>query len=234
MSPRTRTLLSWLVHFYTSLGLVAGLLALEACVSGRVQVAFWYLLAALVIDSTDGMMARGVRVTEGTPCFDGRKLDDLTDYLNYVFLPVFFAYRLELVPRALAPVLALPLLASAYGFCSTAAKTEDGYFTGFPSYWNVFVVYAYLLRWPGEWIALLLALLSALVFVPTRYVYPTKTVPLRPLTMGLTIAWLFAMLVLLLGDLDHPSPGLLYASLTYPAYYCGLSFYLHFTRDQPD
>lgn len=234
MSPRTRTCLSWLVHFYTSLGLVAGLLSLEACVSGRVQVALWYQLAALVIDSTDGMMARAVRVTEGTPCFDGRKLDDITDYINYVFLPVFFAYRLELVPRALAPVLALPMLASAYGFCSTAAKTEDGYFTGFPSYWNVVVVYAYFLRWPGEWIAVLLVLLSALVFVPTRYVYPTKTVPLRPLTMGLTIAWLFAMLVLLLGDLERPSPGLLYASLAYPAYYCGLSLYLHFTRELSD
>ena len=38
-----------------------------------------------------------------------------------------------------------PLLASAYGFCRKQAKTDDGYFLGFPSYWNIVAFYCYFL-----------------------------------------------------------------------------------------
>ena len=31
----------------------------------------------------------------------------------------------------------LPLVASVYGFCQVQVKTDDGYFLGFPSLWNV-------------------------------------------------------------------------------------------------
>ena len=42
-----------------------------------------------------------------------------------------------------------PVLASAYGFSQTEAKTEDGYFLGFPSYWNIVAFYIYVLRVPA-------------------------------------------------------------------------------------
>src|ERR1043165_1101811 len=40
-------------------------------------------------------------------------------------------------------------LASAYGFSQTNAKTDDGFFLGFPSYWNIVAFYLYVLRLPG-------------------------------------------------------------------------------------
>jgi phosphatidylcholine synthase len=66
---------------------VAGLLALIAVAEGRPRDVFIFLGLALWIDSTDGMLARGWEVRIWTPRFDGRKLDDITDYLNYTFIP---------------------------------------------------------------------------------------------------------------------------------------------------
>src|SRR6266571_3735296 len=50
------------------------------------------------------------------------------------------AVRVNLLPSQDASWLAaLPLVASAYGFCQKEAKTADHFFRGFPSYWNVVV-----------------------------------------------------------------------------------------------
>ena len=43
----------------------------------------------------------------------------------------------------MAPV--LPLLASAYGFSQVNVKTDDGFFLGFPSYWNIVAYYLFVL-----------------------------------------------------------------------------------------
>ena len=85
---RLPTIRAWAVHFYTSLGLVAGLLALIAVAEGRARDVFIFLGLALWIDATDGILARGWEVIVWTPRFDGRKLDDITDYLNYTLIPV--------------------------------------------------------------------------------------------------------------------------------------------------
>ena len=38
----------------------------------------------MVIDSTDGALARAVDVRGQIPWFDGRRLDDICDYFTYV------------------------------------------------------------------------------------------------------------------------------------------------------
>ena len=88
---------------------------------------------------------------ERIPWFDGAKLDDITDYLTYVFVPALFVWRGALVPNAwVLPVVTPILLSSAYGFNRTDAKTSDHFFTGFPSYWNVVTFYLLVARWPSE------------------------------------------------------------------------------------
>ena len=59
-------------------------------------------------------------------------------------LPLLLIWRAGLLPENCEAVLLLPLLASAYGFCQTSAKTDDGYFLGFPSYWNLVAFYLYI------------------------------------------------------------------------------------------
>ena len=221
------TMRAWAAHFYTSLGLVAGLLALIAIAEGRPRDVFIFLGLALWIDATDGMLARGWKVTVWTPRFDGRKLDDITDYLNYTVIPVFFIYQFGLVSGVWTLSLPMVLLASAYGFCQKAAKTDDGYFTGFPSYWNVLAFYFYLLNFPPAVSGLLLLFFAAMVFVPIKYIYPSRTPVLRSLNIGLGFFG-FIILCLIMINFDQPDPRLVYLSLIYPIYYIAASFYLYF------
>jgi phosphatidylcholine synthase len=222
--------LAWSVHLYTALGAVVALEAIISTVRGDARGAFLWMAAALVIDSSDGTLARAARVKEVVPTYDGSKLDDIVDYLNYVFVPIFFAVETNLLPpRYAGLVAALPLLASAYGFCQSAAKTADFFFTGFPSYWNVTVFYMYVLDGPPTANAVVLAVLSLLVFVPIGYLYPSRQPFLRPLTITLGIAWAIIAIVAVLR-LPERSPALAYGSLAYPIYYFVLSFYLYFGR----
>ena len=103
------------------------------------------MAAATIVDSTDGTLARKVRIKEVVPSFDGRRLDDIVDFLNYTFLPLLLIWRAGILPAGYEAWLFLPLLASVYGFCQVQAKTDDGYFLGFPSLWNLVALYLYVL-----------------------------------------------------------------------------------------
>ena len=68
---RTRSL--WLrvgaaaVHLYTASGAVLAFLIVLAAVEHRTSAALWLGLVALIIDSTDGTLARRFRVSETLP-----------------------------------------------------------------------------------------------------------------------------------------------------------------------
>jgi phosphatidylcholine synthase len=224
-----RKVAAWAVHAYTASGTVAGFLALQASLEQQARVAFLWMLLAVLIDATDGTLARAVEVKRVIPWFDGAKLDDIVDYFTFVIVPVVFLFYAELLPPSgTLFFVALPLLASAYGFCQAAAKTPDFYFTGFPSYWNIAAFYLYLGQLPAWANGVLVSLLSVCVFIPIRYIYPTRTVPFRRLTNLLGIGWVLVLLVLLY---QFPSPPgwLVFFSLYYPLYYAAVSFYLHVT-----
>jgi phosphatidylcholine synthase len=132
------------VHLYTASGAVLALLMLVAAFQGEAVKALWLMLASLLIDSTDGLLARRFRVSEALPFFDGALLDNIVDYMTYVFAPVVLLWSEGYLPDGNAGIVlaALPLLASSYQFCRVDAKTEDHYFLGFPSYFNVVAFYA--------------------------------------------------------------------------------------------
>jgi len=220
---------AWSVHAYTASGAVAGFLALRATFLGRARDAFLWMLVAVLIDATDGTLARAVEIKRVLPWFDGAKLDDIVDYFTFVIVPVVFLYHLHLLPVwGTLLFVALPLLASAYGFCQAAAKTPDFFFTGFPSYWNIVAFYLYAGQTPLWLNGTLICVLSLFVFIPIRYLYPTRTVPFRRLTNLLGGLWVGVLLVLL-WQFPTPSPWLVLFSLYYPLYYTALSFYLHAT-----
>src|SRR3954469_19845413 len=185
-------LLAWCVHLYTALGLAAAAAIADLLVrggAGACRGSFVLMLVATLVDATDGTMARRVGVKKVLPNFDGRKLDDLTDFLTYTFLPLLLVWRADLLPASMQLWLLLPLLASAYGFCQVEAKTDDGYFLGFPSLWNVVAFYLYVLR-PPPWVALgVVVVLSLMTFVPSRYLYPSQPGPLNRFSNLLGAAW---------------------------------------------
>jgi len=224
---------AWLVHLYTASGAVLALAAAAAAFEHDYRTAFLWLYAATVVDATDGVLARAARVSERTPWFDGALLDNIVDYLTFVFVPVLIVWRALLVPDEWAmAVCALVLLSSAYGFSRREAKTADGFFTGFPSYWNIVVLYMYAAGWPPETNTVILCGLAVLVFVPIRYVYPSQTEALRPLTIGLGVLWAVAVAVIAWRG-PAAAAWLIWASLAYPAYYLVLSLVLFARRSRP-
>jgi phosphatidylcholine synthase len=233
---QVRQFLAWCVHFYTALGLVAAAGIAFAIVQGTpasYRLAFFLMLIATVIDATDGTLARLVRVKEVLPGFDGRRLDDLIDFQTYTSLPLLLIWRAGLIAPEHAWCLVVPLLASAYGFCQTSAKTDDGYFLGFPSYWNLVAFYLYVLG-PPEWLSLsLLFGLAFLTFVPARYLYPTQRGRLNQFSNLLGAVWagLLAWILVRLPEDVFPGQagdgftrGLALVSLFYPIFYMSVSW----------
>ena len=219
---------AWLVHLYTASGIVLAFLAARAVIDFDFRTAFFWLWLQVLVDATDGYLARLVRVRERIPWFDGARLDDITDYLTYVFVPALLVWRggLVLIEWSL-PVAAAMLLSSAYGFNRSDAKTADHFFTGFPSYWNVVVFYLWVAGWPSLVNAAILLSLAALVLVPIRYVYPTRTRHWRGATNVAGAVWA-VLLVVMLWQYPAVSRPMFWTSLAFPVYYFLLSFALHF------
>ncbi len=218
---------AWAVHAFTASGAVAGMLAWFAIAEGEHRAAFAWMALTVLIDSADGALARWARVKEVLPHFDGALLDNVVDYFTYALLPAFFVAEAALVPEGMRlGVAAAIVLASAYQFCRSDAKTEDHFFTGFPSYWNIVAMYLFLLSpgWPWFNTGVLL-LCAALTFHPMPYVYPSRTVFARRWTLLFGALWAAAVLVALWRyPRGHRAPAL--ASLAFVVYYVGLSVYL--------
>lgn len=223
-------MIAWLAHLYTASGAVLAFLAAAEIFEHDYRTAFFWLYLQVAVDSTDGVLARRLRVKERLPWFNGAKLDDIVDYLCYVFIPALFVWRALLVPdRWSVPVVAAMLLSSAYGFNRQDAKTADNYFLGFPSYWNIVVFYLFVARWPPALNAAILVALAALVFVPVRYLYPSRGAACQAPTLALAAIWAVLMLVML-WQFPAVSRPVFLASLAFPAYYMVVSLWLEVRR----
>lgn len=221
-------LCAWSVHLYTAMGAVAGLISLDRIARGDFRGAFIAMGVAVFIDSSDGPLARAIRIRDRIPWFDGALLDNIVDYVTYVIAPVFLMLRAGLIGSGRVSILiaGFLILASAYGFCHVEAKTEDNYFRGFPSYWNLVALYLYCLGLPAVLNASILIVLGVMVFVPIKYIYPNRTELMRPLTLALAVVWAIATIGML-PWVPAPNPILLYTSLGFVAYYFVMSFVLH-------
>ena len=220
----------YLVHAYTSGGVACGWFALVAALDGDARASLLWLAAATFIDATDGALARLADVARTAPLVDGARLDDIVDYVTYVVVPGVLVWRQGLLPPGAGLwVIAATLVASALGFARKDAKTDDHLFTGFPSYWNIVAVYLIAVRPRPELAAGILLTLAALVFVPIRYVYPSRTEMLRTLTVALGAVWA-ALFLGLIWLIDAPPSWLVQASLVFPAYYLALSVWITVRR----
>jgi phosphatidylcholine synthase len=133
-ASRLNLLSAWLVHLYTASGALCAFFGAVAVFADRYRDALLWMVVATAVDATDGLFARRVRVKERLPDFDGARLDDVVDYLTFVFLPALFLYRTGALPDGWSGgVISVLLLSSAYGFAAGDAKSSDHFFTGFPS-----------------------------------------------------------------------------------------------------
>jgi phosphatidylcholine synthase len=220
-------LAAWSVHAFTATGTVLALLMVHFAYQGEVRTVLWLFLAAMVVDGTDGMLARRFRVKEVVPQLDGALLDNIVDYLTYAFAPMVLLWETGYLPDGAwgGAVAATPLVASCYQFCRSDAKTEDHFFLGFPSYWNVVAFYVIVFELGTVATTAVLLALTVLIFVPIKYVYPSRTETLWYTNMALATAFLvlFGAITSQLPDVPFVLTGL---SLVYLAYYVAISLWL--------
>ena len=221
-----KQVLAWSVHLFTASGAVVGLLTIFAIMDHRWSAAILWMSLAVIIDGLDGTLARRFQVKGLTPNFDGALLDNIIDYFTYAVIPALFIYEARLLPESWALLGAsVIVLTSGYQFCQMDAKTADHFFKGFPSYWNVLAYYLLLLAF-NPWTNLVIILVCGfLVFVPIKFIYPSRMRRFQKITLMITAAW-GLMNIIIIFQYPHFSVGLLRFSLLYLAYYVGISFYL--------
>lgn len=227
---QTQVFWAWVTHLITASSAVWAFLALIAVIQQQWIAAWWWMALAVAIDSFDGILARKVAVKKVLPQFDGALLDNIVDYLSYVLAPAFFLYFWGGLPSQVAVLgCALMLLSSGYQFSQSDAKTEDHYFKGFPSYWNVVVLYMFLLN-TNPWFNFgIIVLFAVLVFVPIKYIYPSRSTFQPRLMMILSILWGLATLAMIFLYPNYPLWLMLF-SLAYIVYYQAASLWLTFKK----
>lgn len=227
------TRLAYLVHVYTATGAVWALLSLIAIDAFDYRLALMWLVVATFVDATDGWLARWARVDRNATLINGARLDDIVDYVTYVLAPgvlLLHAGRLPTGGIGVTVVCGM-LLASALGITRQDAKTEDHFFTGFPSYWNIVALYVLAADIGQAVTAVVVAALSVLVLVPIKFVYPSKTETWQVVTVTGCAIWGVQVLLMIWWMPDVPA-WLLWTSWIYPAYYVGLSLALSGRRPE--
>jgi phosphatidylcholine synthase len=232
VTARAHRLRAYLVHLLTASGVAFDFLAVAALVAvprpdPRLVLAL--LLAPVIVDAVDGPLARRWDVRRWAGAIHGRTIDDIVDYLTFTFVPLLLVWRMGWLPSPQGAFVVLALVASLFGFANQQAKQEeDGFFLGFPSYWNVFAFYA------GLWAArfgpagpgVVCVLLSVLTVLPVRFLYPNLAPrPWRAALLLGAAAWTILITGMLPSYPHTPVPVVL-ASLAYPVFYVGLSLAL--------
>jgi phosphatidylcholine synthase len=229
-------LVAWAVHLFTTIGACLGVLTLIKIYQHDYIYALWLMGVTILIDAVDGTFARLAHVKTVLPHIDGALLDNIIDYLNYVITPCVFL----LVKPGMLPyfydiwVVFAITLASSYQFCQSEAKTPDHFFKGFPCYWNFAVFYMFLFQTSMVTNALLLSILCVLIFIPIKYVYPsrldylTKSTHLKIL-MHICSLLCGASCILILWNYPKNEPIWLSIPLGYVVMYLILSIYRTFS-----
>jgi phosphatidylcholine synthase len=156
---------AWAVHVFTTLGIVAAMLALRDVLTDHPDYAIAWMLLTLLIDGVDGPIARALEVEARVPRIDGFMLDLIIDYVTCVVVPACFMYEFRVVPQnnyGIA-VLCVMVFTSAIWFARKDMMTEDNWFRGFPAAWNIMAPVMFLLEartWIGSLITIGLSIMS--------------------------------------------------------------------------
>ena len=207
---------SWSVHIFTASGAFVGFLSLEAILRDNIFLAFVWLSLAFFIDGVDGTFARRYKVKEMVPAIDGSILDNIVDYLNYVFIPTVMLYWFNLVPSQLTLLaVALILIVSCYTFANTKQKTEDYFFRGFPAVWNMVIFYLFVMGTSQLTNFLIIVFFSVMTFVPLKYLHPFRVKEKKSLNLFMTFIWGLCCVFLLLDLREQPTQLSVYRDFYY-------------------
>lgn len=191
------------VHLLTASGSFLAFLSLVAASDMRWTAMFWWLGLALLVDGIDGPIARKLEVKHVLPTWSGDTLDNIIDYVTYVLIPAFALYQSGFMGEGLSFLsAAIIVVSSAIYYADTGMKTAENFFKGFPVVWNMIVFTLFVIS-PGEYVSFAVVVISAvLTFTPLHFLHPVRVKRLRPLNLGIFLAWCAFGLVALLQGLE--------------------------------
>ena len=188
-----------LVHLFTGFGIIAGYFALIAVINNNQKEAFLWLGLAFLIDSVDGTLARKFNVKKNLPNIDGKMLDSIIDFFNYVIIPSIMIYWFKYVPDQFALLIpAILIFISIYSYVNLNILTNDNYYNGFPAIWNVIVLYFYIFGTSQNVNLILLTLLIFLKFSPLKCIHPLRVKRFKNLSIIFAIIWFLTSALLIL------------------------------------
>jgi phosphatidylcholine synthase len=169
----------FLVHLWTLAGLAFAMLAAQRIVVGDFDAAIRWLLLVLVVDHTDGTLARRLHLARHFPRVSGETLDLVTDVVGLTFVPVLFCWRTEVfLPGWGAALAVAAAVTCSYKYAMKANVLKEGYSRGAPPVFFSVLLF-WLLELPQAWATAYTATLIVLCWSPLRY----------PITSLVTTHW---------------------------------------------
>lgn len=192
-----------LVHFLTGSGIIFSFLALVSVIEGYKLQTFMFLGVALIIDIIDGALARRYKVDVIFPNIDGKTLDTIIDYINYILIPCIMLYKFNYLPQNFSLIIPIVILCiSLYSYINIKLIDASFSYLGFPSIWNIILLYLEILSF-NKWINLLIIIFFVfLKFVPFKVLHPMRFPKLKKTNITLLFGTIFTSLVLLINKLE--------------------------------
>ena len=200
-------ILSFSIHLLTGMGIIAGFFAVIAILNDNQKEAFLWLGLAFLIDSVDGTLARKFNVKKNLPNIDGKMLDSIIDFFNYVIIPSIMIYWFRYVPdQFIIFIPAILILISIFSYVNLNILTDDNYYNGFPAIWNVVILYFYIFGTSQNINLIFLILLILLKFSPLKCIHPLRVKKLKNFSIFFSILWFITsvFLIILKGSNLNP------------------------------
>ena len=194
---------AYLVHLLTGSGILMSFFSIISILNNDKLLTFIFLIIALFVDVIDGNLARKYNVKKFSPNVDGVMLDSIVDYINYVFIPCIIIYKFNYVPEQFVIILPILILGiSLFSFSYLKIMTDNYLYIGFPSIWNVIVIYLSILDlnvWYNLFIFLILIILK---LIPVKVIHPMRYENHKRKNSIIALSLIFISLILLLNSLS--------------------------------
>jgi phosphatidylcholine synthase len=167
------------VHLWTLTGLAFALGAIKAAVAGDHDTAARLLVGVVLVDFTDGTLARRLRVRQRMPLISREIIDYIHDLVGLTLAPMLFAWTAGLFHAAYAfPLVVVATLAATLKYAMKPAVLGLGYSIGAPPIFASVLLCHFLDLGPTA-STLYTAALVALVLLPVPF----------PITSLVTTHW---------------------------------------------
>ena len=195
------TFLAWSVHLLTCTGIIVGFFALISVFNNDQTSAFLFLGLALIIDAIDGTLARKFKVSIYVKNIDGKMLDSVIDFFNYIIIPSVMIYWFKIVPTPFEIIIpSIILIISAISYSNKNLMTSDNFYKGFPCIWNILLFYLYLFDLSQILNLFLIFVCILLKFIPMKFIHPLEVNKYKKYSALFMILWFISSFKILLSS----------------------------------